>query len=238
MTLAVMGVVALIRDFRHPYRSIYDHQAREFARRFWPEQAESAELACLQWDFGITQRGGAVTRTAIYLCNQHIYSPNRRQGVGPRFALVTPDRPLRCVTFDDVHLRSSRTNSWLESMKRKVHSPSTTRHSRLDDPPRYEAWHMTTSMYSISSPSLSGRPHRSPSNLGPADPCSDADFCLVNDELTSAPLDVRSPYLWMTNRSCTLNLTVHQLKLRSARWISSTIGNPCGQAASAAASSA
>ena len=64
MTLAVMGVVALIRDFRHPYRSIYDHQAREFARRFWPEQAKGAELACLQWDFGITQRGGAVTRTA------------------------------------------------------------------------------------------------------------------------------------------------------------------------------
>ena len=41
-------------DLRHPYRAIYDHQAREFARRFWPEQAEGAEVACLQWDFGIS----------------------------------------------------------------------------------------------------------------------------------------------------------------------------------------
>ena len=119
ITLAVMGIVALVNDFRHPYRAVYDHQAREFARRFWPEQARGAELACLQWDFGICQRGGAVRRTAIYLCNQHIYSPHRRRGVGPRWALVTPDRPLRCVAFDDVHLRSPRATVWLESMKAK-----------------------------------------------------------------------------------------------------------------------
>jgi hypothetical protein len=117
ITLAVMGIVALIRDFRHPYRSIYDHQAREFARRFWPEQARTAELACLQWDFGISQRGGAVVRTALYLCNQHIYSPNRRRGVGPRWALVTPNRPLRCVAFDDVHRNTPEAIAWLESMK-------------------------------------------------------------------------------------------------------------------------
>jgi hypothetical protein len=119
VTLAVMGVVALIRDFRHPYRSIYDHQAREFARRFWPEQARGAELACLHWDIGISQRGGAVVRTALYLCNQHIYSPNRRRGVGPRWTLVTPSRPLRCVAFDEVHLRSPQATSWLESMKER-----------------------------------------------------------------------------------------------------------------------
>ena len=116
ITLAVMGIVALVNDFRHPYRSIYDHQAREFARRFWPEQARGAELACVQWDFGICQRGGAVARTAMYLCNQHIYSPNRRRGVGPRWTLVAPDRPLRCVAFDDVHLKSPQATSWVESM--------------------------------------------------------------------------------------------------------------------------
>jgi hypothetical protein len=119
ITLAVMGIVALISDFRHPYRSNYDYEAREFARRFWPEQARGAELACLQWDFGICQRGGAVARTAMYLCNQHIYSPNRRRGVGPRWTLVTPDRPLRCVAFDDVHLRSLQATAWLESMNEK-----------------------------------------------------------------------------------------------------------------------
>jgi Dolichyl-phosphate-mannose-protein mannosyltransferase len=117
ITLAVMGIVALVNDFRHPYRCIYEHQAREFARRFWPEQARGAELACLQWDLGIFQRGGAVVRTAIYMCNQHIYSPKRRRGLGPRWALVTPDRPLRCVSFDAVHLKGPEATAWLESMK-------------------------------------------------------------------------------------------------------------------------
>ena len=53
ITLAVVGIITLMDDFRHPYRAIYDHQAREFARRFWPELARGAEVACLQWDFGI-----------------------------------------------------------------------------------------------------------------------------------------------------------------------------------------
>jgi len=117
ITLGAMGIVALINDFRHPYRSIYDHQAREFARRFWPEQARGAELACVQWDFGICERGCAVARTAIYLCNQLIYSPARKSDNGPHWTRVTPDRPLRCVAFDDVHLRSSKATAWLQSMK-------------------------------------------------------------------------------------------------------------------------
>ena len=54
--LAAAGIVALADDFRHPYRAIYDYQAREFARRFWPEQSRNAEVACLQWDFGIATR--------------------------------------------------------------------------------------------------------------------------------------------------------------------------------------
>ena len=54
--LAVMGMVLLAEDFRHPYRAVYDYQAREFARRFWPEQSRGAELASLEWDFGIQRR--------------------------------------------------------------------------------------------------------------------------------------------------------------------------------------
>jgi hypothetical protein len=117
VTLAVAGVFLLVGDFRHPYRAIYDHQVREFARRFWPEQAAGAELACLQWDFGIYRRHAAVSRTALYLCNQHIYSPTRRRGAGPRWALVTQGRPLRCVCFDDDHFKSPEATAWLESMR-------------------------------------------------------------------------------------------------------------------------
>ena len=54
LTLAAVGLGSMADEFRHPYRAIYDHQAREFARRFWPEQARDAELACVQWDFGIS----------------------------------------------------------------------------------------------------------------------------------------------------------------------------------------
>jgi len=116
ITLGVAGVVLLADDFRHPYRTIYDQQVREFARRFWPEQARGAELACLHWDFGINRGHIAYSRTAIYLCNQQIYSPRRRQGGGPRWTLVTPERPLRCVAFD-LPLKSPEATAWLASME-------------------------------------------------------------------------------------------------------------------------
>jgi hypothetical protein len=117
LALAAVGIVAMADDFRHPYRAIYDQQAREFARRFWSEQARAGEFACLQWDFGISTRNAPPARTAIYLCNQQIYSPRQRRGGGPRWALVTADRPLRCVAFDDALIKSPQATAWLESIK-------------------------------------------------------------------------------------------------------------------------
>jgi hypothetical protein len=117
VTLAAAGIIALADDFRHPYRAIYDYQAREFARRFWPEQARGAEVACLQWDFGIATRHEGLARTAIYLCNQQIYSPRQRRGGGPRWDLVTPDRPLRCIAFDDAIIKSPAATAWLASFE-------------------------------------------------------------------------------------------------------------------------
>ncbi len=115
IAFGVTGVVMLADDFRHPYRAIYDYQVREFARRFWPEQAKGAELACLRWDFGVKQGRVAYSRTAIYLCNQQIYSPQQSRGGGPRWELVTPQRPLRCVAFE-IPLKSPEVSAWLASM--------------------------------------------------------------------------------------------------------------------------
>ena len=115
--LAAAGIIALADDFRHPYRAIYDYQAREFARRFWPEQSQNAEVACLQWDFGISTRHEGLARTAIYLCNQQIYSPRQHRGGGPRWSLVTPERPIRCVAFDDAIIKSPAAIAWLESFE-------------------------------------------------------------------------------------------------------------------------
>ena len=56
---------------------------------------------------------------AIYLCNQHIYSPSRRRGDRAELVRVTSERPLRCVVFDE-RRSSSRpeATAWLESMKK------------------------------------------------------------------------------------------------------------------------
>jgi hypothetical protein len=120
-TLALAGTATVIDGARHPYRALYDQQAREFARHFWAEQSRDAELACLQWDFGIRQRRTAVARTAIYLCNQHIYSPSRRHQAIPSWSSVTADHPLRCVVFDDTQLKSAEAAAWLDSMEKSYH---------------------------------------------------------------------------------------------------------------------
>jgi hypothetical protein len=66
----------------------------------------------------IVQRRADVVGTSLYLCNQHIYSLVRQRGGGPHWSLVAPDRPLRCVVFDDVHLKFPQTTACLESMQK------------------------------------------------------------------------------------------------------------------------
>ncbi len=117
IALAVMGVVLLEEDLRHPYRAVYDHQAREFARRFWPDLGQGADVACLRWDFGIRRPNAAGARIALYLCNQHIYSPSRKRGDAPASAGKSTGRPLRCVVFDDQVLDRPEAAAWLDSMK-------------------------------------------------------------------------------------------------------------------------
>ena len=95
--LVASGVIPQVVSATVPYRMPYDRQAREFARRFWPEQGRDAELACAHLDFGIDPPGVWRGRQAWYLCNQAIYSPQRREHGWPRLGLVSADRPLRCV---------------------------------------------------------------------------------------------------------------------------------------------
>jgi hypothetical protein len=53
---------------------------------------------------------------AVYLCNQMIYSPLRRQGRKPEWRNITSEWPLRCVLSlaDPTEPRIAR---WLEGMK-------------------------------------------------------------------------------------------------------------------------
>jgi hypothetical protein len=115
--LAGFGFASLAGDVARPYRFLYDQQSREFARRFWTDQAREAELACLRGDFGIKNRKTKNLRTAGYLCNQWIYSPQRRQGGGPRWDAIKPDRPLRCVLYQETSPDHPEVVAWLDRMQ-------------------------------------------------------------------------------------------------------------------------
>jgi hypothetical protein len=116
--LAGFALVAVAGDLSRPYRYLDDRQARDFARRFWPEQARTAELACLYSDFGVGDRRRRHVHTALYLCNQWIYSPQRRQRGGPRWDQLSPGRPLRCMLFDKTRPEPSQVAAWRTSMER------------------------------------------------------------------------------------------------------------------------
>jgi hypothetical protein len=115
--LAAVGVVPLLQDLAHPYRSAQARQSRRFARRFWPALARDAEVACLRWDLGVGAWDSIHLDLPVALCNQAICSPPRRRGGGPRRGAVTPRRPLRCVLCDARPEEQPAVAAWLESMR-------------------------------------------------------------------------------------------------------------------------
>ncbi len=97
--LLIVGVAPLMIDARRPYRSVHAEKAREFARTFWPAVCRGGEAVCLRWDLGVGPWDSTDLNVAVYLCNQAIYSPQRRTlpTPGPLWSDASPKRPLRCV---------------------------------------------------------------------------------------------------------------------------------------------
>jgi hypothetical protein len=116
-TLAAIGVIPLAADAFRPFRSVHAHRAREFARRFWPEFVRDAEPVCLRWDLGIGEWDSTNLNVAVYLCNQMIYSPQRRQRQGPRWESVSERQPLRCV-LSLAEPAEPRVAAWLHAIER------------------------------------------------------------------------------------------------------------------------
>jgi hypothetical protein len=116
--LVALGIAAALvmvkHDFSRPYRFVHDLRAREFAQRFWPEQARAAELACLRWDLGITCHAGS-NAWAAYLCNQRIYSP-QRWADSPRQHAVSATRPLRYMVYGPSTAEQPALAAWLTLM--------------------------------------------------------------------------------------------------------------------------
>jgi hypothetical protein len=115
--LVAAGTGYLAIALIHPYKSIYDQRSRAFARWFWPAQGRDAELLCLKSDFGVVtnRRHWQFFRSSLYLCNQAIYSPRRRDRKLTR-ETISADRPLRCVLYNEPEIGKAIFDSWLSAM--------------------------------------------------------------------------------------------------------------------------
>jgi hypothetical protein len=116
VALVLIGIVPLAAEAFHPYRTVHAHRAREFARRFWPALARDGQPVCLRWDLSVAEWDSTNLNVAVYLCNQMIYSPHRRQQTQPGSPVASQDRPLRCVLpLADPAL--PRVGQWLAGME-------------------------------------------------------------------------------------------------------------------------
>ncbi len=100
--LAAIAVGSMARDFCFPYKNTTDRQHRDFARWFWKAAQYQGEVVCSIRDMGnpfIPQRTSTLNWTAMYLCNQAIYSPRHHRGEAARWDQLSQQRPMRIVVY-------------------------------------------------------------------------------------------------------------------------------------------
>jgi len=121
--LAAVAVGSIARDVARPAKTAVDMRLRDFSRWFWFDMAQDGELVCLKRDLGVdfspeTFRHGF---SAMYLCNQQIYSPRHARGEPPRWDRVSAERPLRCVEFRSplFEYDQAARDRWLAEMQRR-----------------------------------------------------------------------------------------------------------------------
>jgi hypothetical protein len=95
--LALFGAGLCARDILHPYHHVHDAHHREFARRFWPDEAETTTICSLT---DLRQKFCKLGWYGYYRCNQQIYSPQHRQRKAlSEFDVNVWRQPLRLVVF-------------------------------------------------------------------------------------------------------------------------------------------
>jgi hypothetical protein len=116
--LVIIGVVPTIQSMIYPYKMIEDEKARAFAKRFWVEQGRDGELACLKRDLGVifTPKHWELDRSAVYLCNQRIYSPRHRAEDPLPWDQLSRERPLRVVLYNEEPRNTPKFEAWLARM--------------------------------------------------------------------------------------------------------------------------
>jgi hypothetical protein len=121
IVLACIPLGTMARDFALPYKSPTDARYRDFARWFWPSMQFGGETACLQTDLGLEFAPGTFHHlgwSAMYLCNQRIYSPRHHRGEPIDWSRVSDTWPLHCVEYRAQVYRydEAASRAWLASM--------------------------------------------------------------------------------------------------------------------------
>ena len=108
MLFVAIGVGGAIRDFLKPYKEPCWQRNCDFARWFWFDKAQGAELVCLKNDLGqrFYRPPQGDDLGSVYYCNQRIYFARLARGekaqIDSVVKRVSASRPLRCVRFNPV----------------------------------------------------------------------------------------------------------------------------------------
>ena len=114
-TIFIVGIGMMAWDAAHPYKILYDHTSRDFARQFWRGESAGAELICAKTDLRLPLDSLAWqgNRAASYLCYQKIYYDRFRANRRPRYDLVSESHPLRVVVFQETPGDRSTVSEWI-----------------------------------------------------------------------------------------------------------------------------
>ncbi|HQU45173.1 MAG TPA: glycosyltransferase family 39 protein [Pirellulales bacterium] len=122
--LALIPLGTIGRDFVCPYKSPTDARYRDFARWFWPSLQFSGEAACLYRDLGREFAPGTFRHlgwSAMYLCNQQIYSPRHARGGPVDWQRVSRDWPLHVIEYraQVYQYQDAACHAWLDAMSER-----------------------------------------------------------------------------------------------------------------------
>ncbi len=119
--LAAIACGSIIRDFTRPYKTRDVLRERDFARWFWFNKAFHGELVCLwtEWKDSYHIEPAQISNSAMYCCNQRIYSSRHAESRPPDLSRVSADWPLRCVRprFRNSAADDAELDRWLGRME-------------------------------------------------------------------------------------------------------------------------
>jgi len=102
VAMAIIGLGVMVRDVCRPQKTFSDARHRDFARWFWFNAEFEGETCCVLTDLKQVFAPEALKDlnwTAMYLCNQKIYSPRRQRNESVQWDRISDRHPLRCVSF-------------------------------------------------------------------------------------------------------------------------------------------